>query len=385
MVAERDRVDVEPEELVGLLGRDADPAGGVLAVDHDEVRRELLAQPGQQLAQDPATRPPDHVADEEDGRDARAYWQWMTRHTEEEAANPLDDVGEAGPESPPLKQPTPAPPANVAPVLVPRWVQMVLLPVAIAGAYLLLQTAGRVLLLFIIAGLIALLLNPFVALLQKLRIPRGAAVGIVMVAMVSLLVGLGFLLANPIADQVSSFQSDVPGYVDDANRELADLQDWLDRNGIDLQVKQEGETALQTIGESITGGAGEVVNFTREAVQILVEASLALILVIVVSIYMMIYGDRIGAVARSVMPPGDGTPDDDYPTRDPGLAVRLRARAGPVQPDHGHQRGADAVRARLARDLPGRQDVRDRVRGLVRLRGADPVRRARRSAASRRW
>ena len=239
----------------------------------------------------------------------------MTRHTEEEAANPLDDVGEPAPESPPLKQPTPAPPANVPRVLVPRWVQMVLLPVAIAGAYILLQAAGRVLLLFIIAGLIALLLNPFVALLQKLRIPRGASVGIVMVAMVSLLVGLGFLLAKPIADQASSFQSDVPGYVDDANRELADLQDWLDRRGIDLEVKQEGETALQTIGERITGGAGEVVNFTREAVQILVEASLALILVIVVAIYMMIYGDRIGAIARAVMPPGDGTPDDDYPTR----------------------------------------------------------------------
>ena len=200
-------------------------------------------------------------------------------------------------------------------MLVPRWVQMVLLPVGIAGAYLLLQTAGRVLLLFIIAGLIALLLNPFVALLQKLRIPRGAAVGLVMASMVSLVVGLGFLLVNPITDQVSSFQNDVPGYIDDANRELAELQDWLDRNGIDLQVKQEGETALQTIGESITGGAGEVVTFTSEAVQILVEASLALILVIVVSIYMMIYGDRIGAVARGVMPPGDGTPDDDYPRR----------------------------------------------------------------------
>ncbi len=36
---------------------------------------------------------------------------------------------------------------------------------------------------------------------------------------------------------------------------------------------------------------------------------------IVLSIYMMIYGDRIGAVARSVVPPGDGTPDDDYPAR----------------------------------------------------------------------
>ena len=299
MVAERDRVHVEPEELVGLLGRDAEPARGVLAVDHDEVRRELFAQAGQQLAQDAATRPPDHVADEEDGRDDGHTGKRMTRHTEEEAANPLDDVGEAGPESPPMAEPTPAPPANITPVLVPRWVQMVLLPVGIAGAYLLLQTAGRVLLLFIIAGLIALLLNPFVALLQKLRIPRGAAVGLVMAAMVSLVVGLGFLLVNPITDQVSSFQNDVPGYIDDANRELAELQDWLDRNGIDLQVKQEGETALQTIGESITGGAGEVVTFTSEAVQILVEASLALILVIVVSIYMMIYGDRIGAVARS--------------------------------------------------------------------------------------
>jgi len=239
----------------------------------------------------------------------------MARHTEEQAANPLDEVGEDGPESPPLRAPTPAPPARVEPVLVPRWVQMVLLPVAIAAAYLFLHAAGHILLLFIIAGLIALLLNPFVALVQKAHIPRGAAVGIVMVTVLALLVGLGFLLANPISDQVSSFQKDVPGYVDDANAELADLQSWLDRNGIDLEVKQEGETALQTIGERITGGAGDVVSFTRDAVQILVEASFAVILIIVLSVYMMIYGDRIGAVARGLVPPGDGTPDDDFPTR----------------------------------------------------------------------
>jgi predicted PurR-regulated permease PerM len=239
----------------------------------------------------------------------------MARHTEEEAANPLDDVGEEGPDAAPLRTPTPAPSARVEPVLVPRWVQMVLLPVGIAAAYLFLHAAGHILLLFIIAGLIALLLNPFVALVQKLRIPRGAAVGIVMVTVLSLLIGLGFLLANPVSDQISGLQNDVPGYVDDANAELADLQNWLDRNGVDLEIKQEGETALQTIGERITGGAGDVVSFTRDAVQILVEASLAVILIIVLSIYMMIYGDRIGAVARALVPPSDGTPDDDFPTR----------------------------------------------------------------------
>ena len=59
----------------------------------------------------------------------------------------------------------------------PRWVQLVLLPLAIVGASSLLRAAGPVLLLFIIAGLIALLLNPFVTLLQRGAHParRGGA------------------------------------------------------------------------------------------------------------------------------------------------------------------------------------------------------------------
>jgi predicted PurR-regulated permease PerM len=230
--------------------------------------------------------------------------------------DPVEAVGEPAPEdAEPLTEPTPVPPARVPPVVVPRWVQMVLLPLGIVGVYLLLKAAGSVLLLFVIAGLIALFLNPLVALLVRLHIPRGASVAIVMVALVAFLTGLGFVLADPITNQASSFQSDVPGYVDDANDSLADLQNWLDRRGFNIEVKGEGETALQTIGERITGGAGEVVGFTRDAVQRLVEASIALILIIVLSIYMLIYGDRIGAVVRAVVPPGDGTPEDDFPTR----------------------------------------------------------------------
>src|SRR3954451_17450167 len=40
-----------------------------------------------------------------------------------------------------------------------------------------------------------------------------------------------------------------------------------------------------------------------------------MILVVVLSIYMLIYAPRIGDLVRSVMPPGDGTAEDDYPTR----------------------------------------------------------------------
>src|SRR5919206_444979 len=96
--------------------------------------------------------------------------------------------------------------ARVEPVVVPRWVQLVLLPLAVLGAYEVLLTAGAVLLLFVIAGLIALILNPIVSLLQRARIPRGAAVALVMIALLAALTGIGFLLANPVSSQVGNFQ-----------------------------------------------------------------------------------------------------------------------------------------------------------------------------------
>src|SRR3712207_815033 len=207
------------------------------------------------------------------------------------------------------------PPARVEPVLLPRWVQLVLLPLALLGVVAVLRAAGPIVLLFIVAALIALLLNPFVTLLRRIRFPRGLAVLTVMVCVVLVVTAIGFLLSNPVADQVSAFQRNVPGIVDDANASLADFQDWLDRNGIDVRVQEEGQTAFQTLGNNLSEGSGELVSFTSDALQILVEASIALILVIVLSVYMLLYGERIGAVVRGLVPRGDGSPEDDFPTR----------------------------------------------------------------------
>jgi predicted PurR-regulated permease PerM len=199
-------------------------------------------------------------------------------------------------------------------VPVPHWVQLVALPLAIVGLWAILRAAGPVVLLFTIAGIFALLLNPFVTVLRRSRVPRGPAVALVMLLVVTVIAGIGFLVADPIADQVSALQRNVPGYVDDANEGLADLQAWLDRNGVDIQVTEQGQTALETIGNRLSEGSGELVSFTRDALTIIVEASLALILIIVLTVYMLLYGERIGAGVRSIMP-GSSDPDDDYPTR----------------------------------------------------------------------
>ena len=190
-----------------------------------------------------------------------------------------------------------------------------MLPLALLGAFAIARAAGAVLLLFIIAGLIALLLNPPVTLLRRVGFPRGAAVGTVFLVLVMVLTGLGILLADPIANQVSSFRDNVPGIVDDANASLVDLQGWLDRNGIDLQVSEPGRTAVESLGDRVAEGSGELAAFTRDALLRLVEASIAVILIIVLAVYMLLYGERIGAVVRRIVPPGDGSPEDDFPNR----------------------------------------------------------------------
>jgi putative heme transporter len=200
-------------------------------------------------------------------------------------------------------------------VVVPRWIQLVLLPLAILGAWALARAAGPVVLLFAVAGLIALLLNPPVTFLRRRRVPRGLAVLLVYLGLISVVTTAGILLSDPVADQVSSLRAEIPDLIDHANDELGELQSWLDDQGIDAEIASPGRTALETLGARATEGSSEIISFTREAFTFLVEASLAVILMVVLSVYMLLYGERIGAAVRSVLPRGDGTPQDDFPSR----------------------------------------------------------------------
>jgi predicted PurR-regulated permease PerM len=210
----------------------------------------------------------------------------------------------------------PAPqPARAAPVVVPRWVQLVMLPLGVLALYSVAQAAGIVLLLFIVAAIIALILNPIVGLLHKTHLPRTLCVIAVYLAFFTALPAFGFLLATPISDQATSFADDVPGLIDDASRSLDDVQRFFDDKGINVQIKGQTDSALASLQSSIVSGSGQIVAVTGELLRRLVELSFYVILVIVLSVYMLIYAPRIGELVRKVMPPGNGTPEDDFPTR----------------------------------------------------------------------
>jgi len=220
--------------------------------------------------------------------------------------------------APPTEPPT-EPPRGPEPVVVPRWIQLVVLPLVLLGVWALARASGPVLLVFAVAAVVALGLNPVVEALakplRKIHLPRGLAVLLVYLALVLVLLGVGLLLVNAIANQVESFQRNLPNLVDQANKSLADLQKTLNDNGIKVEITSQGRTALQTLQDNLSQSTGDIVSSARDILGTVVEGAFGLVLTIVISIYMLLYGPRIGAFVRRVLPQGDGTPDDDFPRR----------------------------------------------------------------------
>jgi predicted PurR-regulated permease PerM len=206
-------------------------------------------------------------------------------------------------------------PLDVPPAVLPRWVQLTLLPLAILGSWVVLRAAGKLVLIFALAVVLALILNPLVTTLQRVRLPRGVAILLVYLSLFALLGLGGYLLANPVSTQLQSFQKDVPKITRQANQRLADLQKYFDRKHINLKIKEQGHTALQTLQKRVIGGTDKIVAFGTGVLEKVVAAGIALVLILVLSVYLLIYGERIGGLVRAVLPPGDGTPEDDYPTR----------------------------------------------------------------------
>jgi putative heme transporter len=224
------------------------------------------------------------------------------------AAAPSATERELAPDTP-EGSPAPKPPRS----LVPRWVQLVLLPLSLLALWALAKAAGKVLLIFVVAAVIALILNPVVSFVQRSRIPRGLAVLVVYLAFFLTLVGIGFLLANPIADQVRTFTHNLPHIVNEANQRIYEIQRKLDNAGLHVHLVKQGKTALQSIEDKVAKSSSKLASSAGGLLTEAASAVFDLVLVFVLSVYMLVYGERIGALVRRAMPDGDGTHADDYP------------------------------------------------------------------------
>ena len=198
-------------------------------------------------------------------------------------------------------------------MVVPRWIQAVVLPLGLLGLWALARASRPVPLILVAAATGALILNPLVKRLERRHVPRGPAILIVYVAAIVLVAGVFALLTGSVSTQISRLNHDVPTLIRKANRELTSFQAWLNGHGIKVQIQQQGQTALQTLEKNVLKSSGSIVSFSRDLLSQVVTTFFYLILVLVLSIYMLVYAKPIGDLVRRVMPPGNGRPADDYP------------------------------------------------------------------------
>ena len=104
-------------------------------------------------------------------------------------------------------------PERAATITIPRWIQLVGLPVLALLAWTLASTLGHALFLFLTASVIAFTLNPLVRDLQRLRLPRGLAVGTVYLLFVAVVVVALLLVATVVVDQGRTAADRIDAYV----------------------------------------------------------------------------------------------------------------------------------------------------------------------------
>lgn len=204
-------------------------------------------------------------------------------------------------------------------ITIPRWIQLVGLPILLLLVLMLVRPLGHVIFLFLCASVIAFTLNPLVRDLTRRRVPRGAAVGVVYVLAVAVigaaLAGIGTVAVNQArtaADRVDAYiteQDPATGKTDlevDADR----LQRWLDGKGLEnIDIEQSVNEWIDSLGAGeLSGYVQDAISFAQGAALRFVLFLFAVILTVVISVYMLLDMRRLEELIDRRFPPHHGLP-----------------------------------------------------------------------------
>ena len=203
-------------------------------------------------------------------------------------------------------------------IVVPRWIQLVGLPLLLLLIWVVAGAVRHAVFIFLVALLIALLLNPLVRGLGRVWIPRGLAVAIVYLAFAAVLALAILALATVVVQQTRSARHRIDNYftVDSgrfhetgASHDLARFQVWLDAHHLKrVQVQKQGQKFLNSIGtKDVEKYTTKALNWAEGAGLAVVTLLFSVLLVVVVSIYMLLDMQRLAAGVDRRFPPAGGT------------------------------------------------------------------------------
>jgi predicted PurR-regulated permease PerM len=155
-----------------------------------------------------------------------------------------------------------------------------------------------------VAALIAFLLNYPVAALERIHFRRVPAIIGVLFITLMLLIVLGVTVVPSAIDQTTELIQQVPEWIRASNENINGLEEWgkskglpLDFNVLRTQINTKIDTQLQEIASQVLGLAVGTLSGVLDTISILV-----------LSIYMLLYGDRLWTGIVSLFPARIGIP-----------------------------------------------------------------------------
>jgi predicted PurR-regulated permease PerM len=202
------------------------------------------------------------------------------------------------------------------PIQIPRWIQLVGLPLVLLLAWAVAGAVRHAVFLFLVAAIVALLLNPLVRALARARIPRGFGVAIVYLTFAAGLVIAVVALATVVVEQSQSASDRIDAYVTNedgrtgstaAERDIDRLQAWLDDHRLGrIRIEEEGRSFVE--GLDIEGSTRTAIDWAEGAALGIFAFLFGLVLVLVVSIYMLLDFNRLHHALDRRFPPPPGAP-----------------------------------------------------------------------------
>jgi predicted PurR-regulated permease PerM len=208
-------------------------------------------------------------------------------------------------------------------IQIPRWMQLVGLPLLLILAWVVAGRVFHVVFLFLVATLLALLLDPIVKAIGsvkvgRFRIRRGVAVALVYLGCAAALIVAIWALATVVVDQTKTAANRFDTYFTepngqsgqtDADRDVDRLQKWLNTHGLSsIDIQERGHRWVQQIRNKDVGKyTNRVVNFVEGAAISIGKLIFSGIVIVVVSIYMLLDFSRFARFLDRRFPPHAGS------------------------------------------------------------------------------
>jgi predicted PurR-regulated permease PerM len=191
------------------------------------------------------------------------------------------------------------------------------LPLLVLGVWAFATAVVHIVFLFVVAALLALLLDPLTRTLQRARLPRGLSVAIVYLAFAAGLALIIFAVATAVVSETKIAANRFNEYFThphavsgrtSAYLDVDRLQHWLDTHHLrSVRVEKRGHKLVRQIQHRDVGKyTHKIVTFVEGAAISIGKTLFSAVLLLVVSIYMLLDMQRLGRAIDRRFPPRPG-------------------------------------------------------------------------------